>query len=374
MSDGSKQGGPGHGDRPNRRVGSLIMFVRAAWEIAGSFFRVLSIAVLVMSLFGTMMLDGYGERHCLLGIFLYVPPLLWVLPVCSLLPFALVFCFRTGLLLLAFCVGYLFLFADYRMGGGAQQGEDDLTVTLLSNNVGNNARTTVDEFAALHRPDIFLFQEAQSARYYRKRYPDLERHHEGEFTVVTRFPILEAGALDQPRWGGVPIAARYVIQVAPGRRLVVYNVHFPARRFLITGIDDWASVEAILGSTQGYARQVRAQNRDFFMEQIRMAEDLIERSRQETDPVVLMGDFNVPAQGYVYRQLRNAWTDGFAAVGEGFGYTCPGKTRNPLALFQPWLRIDHAFMSQKVRPLKVEVEPALRVAEHRAIVMTCAIP
>ena len=96
------------------------------------------------------------------------------------------------------------------------------------------------------------------------------------------------------------------------------------------------------------------------------------RVAAETDPVIVAGDFNLPARGQAYHRFAQDLTDTFEARGRGYGFTFPGRTRNPFSLFGPWLRLDLVFVSRDWRVLSSLVEPK-RPSQHRAVVATFEI-
>lgn len=351
---------------------SFVEALRRLFRLVGDILSILTIAVVIFTSFFCFVLDGYGEKHWFVAMLLYVPVGVWLIPSMILLPLSLVFCFRYSLLLLLFMVGYFYFFSGYQFQGeDLKQGEGP-DFTLISNNVGNSARTTIDDFAEKHSPDLMVFQEARPHRYYREKYPNLNVRSHGEFVVVTRFTIAEAEYLDSPTWGAVPIAARYVVDLDDGQKIVVYNTHMPTRRFIMNGIKGRGLISAIFGGAKGYGNQVRTQNRDFFSGQIEMTLKLIEQVEKEVYPVVLVGDLNVPARGYLYGLLKAKLSDTFVEGGRGFGYTFPGETKNPVSFFQPWLRIDHAFTSEKISTNVAEVEKG-RPSQHRALAISCRV-
>ena len=341
--------------------------LKRAYRLVGDLVVVITVATMVVTGFFLALLHGYGERHWLLAILLYVPSLTWMLPSLSLLPLCVVFRFRYAVLLTLFLLAYVWLGMGFQLGG--QVGDSSPAVTLVSNNVGNNGKTTIDRFAEQHGADILLFQEAGRGRLYQEKYQGWEISVNGEFALATRYSVKEADFLTDPTWGVVPVAARYVIEVEPGVDLVVYNVHLPTRRFIMNGLRGMGLASAVVGRSGGYGGQVRSQNRDFFEGQIRLTESLIARARRESLPVVMMGDFNIPARGYLYGLLSEAFQDAFVVAGRGFGYTFPGQTHNPLAFFRPWLRIDHAFVGSNIDVVAAAVE-ANRPSQHRGVAVS----
>jgi endonuclease/exonuclease/phosphatase family metal-dependent hydrolase len=338
--------------------------------LIGDILSVFSVAVVLLTTVFCLMLDLYGERHWLLGMLLYVPSYWWLIPSLLLLPVSLVFCFRYSVALSFFIVGYGYYYSGYQFNGSEVTREMDASFTLVSNNVGSNQGSSVDGFAKKHSPDIMVFQETRPGPFYRDKYPDLNVRSDGEFVLVTSLNILEAGFLSTPTWGAFPIAARYVLEFKSKQKLVVYNIHLPTRRFFLNRIKGKGFLSVILGGAGSYGSQVRTQNRDFFNGQIRMTDKLIRQAKDEPYPVVLVGDFNVPARGYIYGALSDAFNDTFVDGGRGFGFTFPGETRNPLTFFQPWLRIDHAFTSGGLSTNYAEVEEG-RTSQHRALAVSC---
>lgn len=345
--------------------------LRRAHRLLGDVVAVSSVAMIVFLTFCLVLVAFLGERHWVLAISLYLPGLFWLLPMFLFLPFCLLFCARVSILWVCYGAAVVYFYMGFQIGEAPFSNEKP-DLTIVSNNVGNNARTTVDAFAAGKDPDILLFQEAGPPRYYREKYAGLHWRSHGEFAVVAKRPILEAGHLENPRWGVDPIAARYVIELDSGKRVVIYNVHFPTRRFIMSGVKGKGMFAAVLGVSGGYGSLVRRQNRDFFDGQILLVQELIAQAQGEELPVILCGDFNVPGQGHLYRLLAGAFKDAHVASGSGFGFTFPGKTRNPLALFRPWLRIDHVFAGQGVIPLAMEVESD-RPSQHRAVYVACRL-
>lgn len=354
---------------PEARLG--VGFKRV-YRLVGDLVVVMTVATVVVTAFFLALLHGYGERHWLLAILLYIPSITWILPSLSLLPLCVVFRFRYAVFLTAFFLVHVWLSMGFQWGG-QEDGDAAKAVTLVSNNVGNNGKTTVDRFAEEHGAGILLFQEAARAAYYRDKYPGWTLAVKGEFALATRFTVKESDFLAEPTWGIVPVAARYVIEVEPGVDLVVYNVHLPTRRFIMNGLRGMGLASAVVGRSGGYGGQIRSQNRDFFEGQIRLTEALIARAQKESLPVIMMGDFNIPARGYLYGLLSDTFQDAFVEAGSGFGYTFPGQTHNPLALFRPWLRIDHAFVGPKIKVIAAEVE-ADRPSQHRGIAVSLQLP
>ena len=94
--------------------------------------------------------------------------------------------------------------------------------------------------------------------------------------------------------------------------------------------------------------------------------------REDALPVILVGDFNSPHVGYVHRLITRDMGDAHDAAGDGFGWTFPGSTHNPLSAGGPWMRIDYVFYSRHWRAVKCITEPE-RASQHRALTATLEI-
>jgi endonuclease/exonuclease/phosphatase family metal-dependent hydrolase len=62
------------------------------------------------------------------------------------------------------------------------------------------------------------------------------------------------------------------------------------------------------------------------------------KARERTERVLIVGDTNLPEGSRLLHELFGGYVDGFASVGNGFGYTFPADRR-------PWMRIDRMLAS-----------------------------
>jgi endonuclease/exonuclease/phosphatase (EEP) superfamily protein YafD len=83
-------------------------------------------------------------------------------------------------------------------------------------------------------------------------------------------------------------------------------------------------------------------------------------------PVLVAGDFNSPALGPAHRSFTRFLNDSHRQGGSGYGYTFPGTTGNPLALFRPWLRLDRILASDSWQLTGQETETG-RKSQHLAV-------
>jgi vancomycin resistance protein VanJ len=81
---------------------------------------------------------------------------------------------------------------------------------------------------------------------------------------------------------------------------------------------------------------------------------------QETDPVIVVGDFNSTQHHWVYRHISRSLTDAHRAAGSGFGWTFPAH--------RPLVRIDHVLVSGAWAVVRTHVSSHHATSDHRPVV------
>ncbi len=162
----------------------------------------------------------------------------------------------------------------------------------------------------------------------------------GELVILSRFPILRSRERDL---AGLSQALEAELEVGPGQRLRVFNVH------LMTGdpkklLSPGASVTARLEMTASTRHQ--------------QTTALLELLSESDVPTVLLGDFNTPPNSQDYARLSQVLGDSFAQRGFGFGYTY--STGRPV-----W-RIDYIWHSAGLAATQCEVEK-VSLSDHRSL-------
>ena len=335
----------------------------------------------------TLALRMIGEHWPATAVLLYWPPVVWLLPGALLLPAALLRLDMRMLVVLLLGGGLwlvsLFEWQASPFPRSASPRRAELKITLLTNNTGERAKVSLRPFKDLVQPDFLLLQDAPSrARRYKKA-PGYEEfpHAEdaGEFTLVSKHPILRKELIPRPptalqRMMHYPLAARFEVEVQ-GQRIAIYNVHAYSPR---DHLQAKAMASTLLSGALGWlpgSRWKENQERyaTFWKTQLTGMEHLVARIQSETIPCLVGGDFNAPPLGAIHRHLTQHLQDAHVEVGRGCGYTFPGQTRNPLALFRPWLRLDYIFASNHWRCLTSVVEPD-SPAQHLAVAATLVLP
>lgn len=321
--------------------------------------------VYLISLVGLLIgIKFLGERSTLTSIALFVPPQIWLLPSFALIPFVLLFRRKLIWLLVAAVLFVFFGYSNFRLSVTREPSGKSLSI--LSNNIGQRKTRTMWPFLRSIKPDVFALQEAGHHRpAISSENPGYFVSNHGEFLLASRFEIRNSGFVPNLRARTGPVAAWFELDFH-GTPLVIYNVHMPTPR------NDFAKLRgagflfelARLGGI--YSREGRAAYSKSLEVRNQLSIDFLAHVRAEKRPFIVVGDFNMPDTGYLYRLYEKEMVDAFAAKGNGYGLTFPGFSKNPLTLFGPWLRIDYIFAGKHWRPLSCQVEPRQR-AQHLSV-------
>jgi endonuclease/exonuclease/phosphatase family metal-dependent hydrolase len=142
--------------------------------------------------------------------------------------------------------------------------------------------------------------------------------------LLSRHPILEWRHVPLPNRGGEPRGLLEVVLEVAGRRVRVVSTHLE----YASGSERKAQAEAVVEHLQGSA-----------------------------EPVVVMGDLNGEPDDSGLAPLRDAFTDAWAAAGDGDGFTNPAR--------DPRRRIDYVFF-RGLSPTRVEVVDST-ASDHLAV-------
>ncbi|WP_081888130.1 endonuclease/exonuclease/phosphatase family protein [Verrucomicrobium sp. BvORR034] len=319
-----------------------------------------------------------GQHNPTPAFLLFLPAWLWCAPGLAMLVPALLFDFlRSGAPLLLATLCFLGPVLGYEFSFGSPSPQGARTLKVMTYNRGQSQGTSLQPFKNQNQPDLLALQDSGGrAQSYLEADGYKEFSHgssSGEFLLLSKFPILSTQPIvfeHQPNKQGqiqrTELGARFELDWA-GTRVAVYNMHFPTHRGMLQSERNGGFLSGVLG-IPGTPLAQKRHNREAYWEvtlrQIRQVSDQIGK---ETIPVILVGDMNNPPFGPFHRTLCEHLVDGHNEAGQGYGYTFPGQTNNPLALFRPWLRIDYALHSKgDWATLRHEAEPS-RTSQHRAL-------
>ncbi len=184
----------------------------------------------------------------------------------------------------------------------------------------------------------------------------------GRLAIFSRFPLK-----DLPPVKGIPVSGTWplhplfpCIAVTPGGDILVYAVHLPTARY---------GLENMLDRTTGLNfRKAR-----YLIEETQKRSLISQEARNSVEskdlPLVLAGDFNMPAESSIFRQHWGEFRNAFSCSGKGFGFTSVDVHKGiPIAI-----RVDHILTGNGVRPLACETGPDVG-SDHLPVIADVEIP
>ncbi|MFT5855882.1 MAG: vancomycin resistance protein VanJ [Verrucomicrobiales bacterium] len=328
--------------------------------------RILFIIFIILAILFLGGVEWVGERNLFTVFFLFLPSQIWFLPLgMFFVAAACLFDWRLCGIILATTLIFVFVYMDVEMSG-SKNGRGGKELVVLTFNRGQRGNSSLQPFKKQHDPDIIAMQEARGRSGKIQRaggYEDLTHVDDlGEFMLMSKYPIVDKGLLDFEIDGkGHAIAAWFAVDFE-GVEVLVYNVHLQTPREQLKAMRRGSFLRGLMpGSEKSKLLMV------FWKRQIELTERLLAHIEAQERPVIVVGDFNTPDHGYIYRKVRRQLQDAHEQAGHGLGSTFPGKTRNPLTLFGPWLRIDHQFASDAWRVLDCRAESG-RKSQHLSVV------
>jgi endonuclease/exonuclease/phosphatase (EEP) superfamily protein YafD len=214
-------------------------------------------------------------------------------------------------------------------------------------------------------PDIVFLQEIGSAepfmRMFGARFPVTQTST--QFFVASRFPVLATTEPERIPYGALrsPRFLRHLIETPLGT-IAFYNVHPLSPREDFYAVRGGGLKHEILSGrifSPPNAPTVKA-NSGLRELQVQAFAQL---AANETHPVVIAGDTNLPGLSRVLNQYLSTYQDGFREAGWGFGYTFPVGQR----WMGPWMRIDRILASAELRFVRFEVGGS-NASDHHCVV------
>lgn len=355
-------------NRPQNLRGAILWLLRACTLVVAGF----SLLVLVAA---ALAMEWAGQHNLATAFAMFLPRWIWALPLAMTVPPLLLLHWKAGLGALAAVCLYWGPWMGYGWLGSKLNLETAADVRVLTWNRGQANGESLQPFKNQTRPDLIAMQDAgrRLAGYLSApEYADLPHGAEaGEFLLLSRYPVRATGLLSFPAHPGLDqanyttVAARFEVD-APSGTLAFYNVHFPTPRDTLSFYRRGIPLYGIIGIPgTGWGRK-RENYQAYWDGQGNLHRQLIERLKSEKLPKIVAGDFNTPAFGPWHRMYTELLNDSHAEGGSGYGHTFPGKTGNPLALFQSWLRIDR-ILADNTWCLACQVTESDRASQHLAV-------
>ena len=324
----------------------------------------LTVAYAGGALVAMVALEWWGERLWVFSVLLFAPPQMLLLPLLALTPLCLLFRPRLCLWHLGCVLVLAFGYMNFRWSGSPHGGGQ--TITVVTFNTGESYAPQFFDFIGREKPDLILLQDAGkiSGTSVAAMLPGFHLARQGEFALVSRFPIQQSVLLTEPNWARRPVAARFEVLVHE-RPLVFYSVHLPTPR---QELSRFIGGRRILGDLVGRPHREPGfgNYREWLALRVQLARDLSKVFADEQQPFIVGGDFNMPDHGCIYHLFADEMTDAFKKVGRGWGQTFPGGKGRYVRFFGQWLRLDYFFAGRGWRAVECRPEPGT-TSQHKAV-------
>jgi endonuclease/exonuclease/phosphatase family metal-dependent hydrolase len=210
------------------------------------------------------------------------------------------------------------------------------------------------------KPDVIAFQEAfRPLPRQLESFQDWHQIHVRGLWIGSKWPLRLLGSCQTDVFShrsGVAVEV-----AAPFGKFVLSDVHLmTARKSLVElrplELLGGQAQLALAGATVERAEEAR-QVRGFVTE------------HQSELPLIVVGDFNMPASSSVYRQSFGDLRNAFESAAFGFGFTAPCKRFRHWPTNTPWQRIDHILANNawEIRECHIGKQDG---SDHRLIAAT----
>jgi endonuclease/exonuclease/phosphatase (EEP) superfamily protein YafD len=306
-----------------------------------------------------------GERWWVTTIALYLPRIGFALPL-PLLIVALLIARSYRLLATQLVTAFVLVFPlmGLHLGGARAHTPGALRFRLFTLNTGLGKNGTGEILDRIHgaNPDVIALEEVadDDVEALRSGLPGYTFRHLDQFVIASRFPI-EEEVVPPPIWSdGRTESAQYahcrlITPAGPIRLFAVHPVspHDAFNQLRDPGLGYQLLTGRILGSASARAMEANTQQR---LEQVRA---LATDAAKSAEPAIIAGDTNLPGLSWAFSHWLGGFSDGFAEVGRGFGYSYPAQR-------MVWMRIDRILAGPRFRFLDVApLSP--RISDHLAV-------
>jgi vancomycin resistance protein VanJ len=332
----------------------------------------LALAYPVSLLLVWLLLRFVGERWWVTSVALYLPMVGFAAPLLPLLLMLLV-ARRYRLMLLQLASIWLVLvpLMGLELNWPPPAAKASSSMRIVSYNA-NSAYGGYEELAAEITgvdPDLAFVQELpeyltpQLRAKLAASFP--HQHSEQEFLVASKFPLVSTETPERLLFAGRMRSPRFmrVVVASPLGRVVMFHVHTVSPRTAFYELRGKGLRREIL-SGRLFTGENAAPVQELAALRALQIETLAGMAGQERDPVIIVGDTNLPIHSRVRRRYLGNYRDGFAEAGLGFGNTFPSK--------HPWMRIDLVLSSRALRFTRFEVGSGL-ASDHRSVVADVAL-
>ncbi|OIQ49501.1 Endonuclease/Exonuclease/phosphatase family protein [Pseudodesulfovibrio hydrargyri] len=311
----------------------------------------------------TALMYALGDRWWPATLLLFGPRWVLGLPLIPLLPLAL---FRKRLLLipLGLSLGvFLWPLLGWNVVWDSPKSASGATVRVLSLNTkdGHIDRDALAGLITGLGVDVVALQELP--KWYTLPFiPGWHTLKQAGVAIYSRYPLVPAKSVwtTHPPHLNKQLSGLGAVVDAPQGRFAFFAVHLPSARYGLQNV-----VSRGLGVDPGKAGMLRGETSGRELASRRVA-DLVGAASL---PVIVAGDFNMPRQSRIFRDVWGRYHDAFAETAGGYGWTFYDEYRGiPVPL-----SIDHVVTGNGALPLDFSVGPDI-YSDHRPIIADVALP
>ena len=242
---------------------------------------------------------------------------------------------------------------------GLLAGSSDSSIRILTCNLKGNCsnNAALDKLIADADPDIVALQGCTGPVHI--AWPagwHVSQQGQGELLVASRYPVA-AVPLRADQFSPRP-NVYYCTVSLPQREIALCCVHLPSPHY---GLAESLDRRTLLSDRGSRLLDEESEGRR------RQSETALQMAGEISQPLILAGDFNMPADSAVYRETWGRFNNAFSRGGFGFGHTeRPGSFG--------WLfgvRIDHILSGRNWRPFRCWVGPDVG-SDHRPLIADLA--
>jgi vancomycin resistance protein VanJ len=240
----------------------------------------------------------------------------------------------------------------------------DNTMRVISYNIWNRNQQLDSDIDWLLEQDADVIVLVEAVNHHLPNLSRLVHHYEyhhvidASIMLVSRYPMLESQMIVlEPATNTYGRSALRAVLDVHGQPITVYGVHLSVPRM------DTAHFPFFM-----YQRTIYTiQHYDETRRNAQIA-TLLRYAVQETNPVVLMGDFNMSHTSAIYEDFAKAgFVDTHAAAGRGFGLSWSFRPSTPRML-----RIDYIWHSSDLRTVQAYIGER-RGSDHLPVIVDIAL-
>ncbi len=304
--------------------------------------RIVAVSVwmyLVVLLGSWLLIRFAGDRWWFATLMLFGPRWLAVTPILVLAPAAALTRRRLLWVLALACLVAVGPIMGLCLPWGRLAASGGASIRVLTCNVKGHCRDNRELNTLLHEesPDVVALEGCW--RKARVEWPaDWQVYQEGEIVIASRYRLRDPQSVlgDPPAAGWPrPHLLRCVVE-SPCGAFSLVAVHLPSPHQGISDVLDRSTM-------------IQPSRRATVLREIAIRQQASQSVYRGvgalSEPLVLVGDFNMPTESAIYRQYWSGFSNAFTRCGFGFGYT-EWPTRRSLF----GIRIDHVLTGPQWRP------------------------